>query len=281
MTRRADPTLLNAALAAADQGQHVFPLRPDTKRPAISDWEHRATTDCSRITTCWSSGAYNIGVACGPSRLLVVDLDVPKPGNEAPTADGRSALDALAAAAGHPYPSGTYKVTTPSGGTHLYFTSPDDGTALRNTAGRLAPLVDTRAHGGYVVAAGSIIGNRRYTAHDQPVMDLPPWLLDALRPQEAPQARRATDVVDGVRQRSRYAAAALHAEVDRVQLACPGTRNHTLNSAAFSLGRLVSNGLLTADDTTAALRAAATNAGLSDPEITRTIRSGLVAGIHH
>ena len=64
------------------------------------------------------------------------------------------------------------------------------------------------------------------------------------------------------------------------ELARPGTRNHALNTAAFSLGRLVSNGLLTAKDTTAALHAAATNAGLSDPEITRTIRSGLVAGIH-
>ena len=281
MTRRADPTLLNAALAAADQGQHVFPLRPDAKRPAINDWEHRATIDASRISTCWSSGAYNIGIACGPSRLLVVDLDVPKPAATEPAADGSSALAAMAAAAGQPYPSRTFSVTTPSGGTHLYFTAPGDGTQLRNTAGRLAPLVDTRGHGGYVVAAGSTIGGRRYAAHERPVIDLPPWLRDALRPPEPPPAREATDVVAGVRQHSRYAAAALHAEVDRVQLARPGTRNHALNTAAFSLSRLISNGLLTKDDTTAALHAAATNAGLSDPEITRTIRSGLGAGIHH
>lgn len=122
---------------------------------------------------------------------------------------------------------------------------------------------------------------RRYTAHEQSVIDLPPWSLDGLRPPERPRARGTTDVVVGVRLHSRYAAAALHAEVDRVQLAHPGTRNHALNTAAFSLGQLVSNGLLTADDTTALLRTAATNAGLSDPEITRTIRSGLGAGIHH
>ena len=78
--------LLTAALTAASRGWHVFPLVPDAKRPAVEDWEHRATTDTARIERCWSSGPYGVGIACGPSRLVVVDLDQPKPGQTAPEA---------------------------------------------------------------------------------------------------------------------------------------------------------------------------------------------------
>jgi hypothetical protein len=86
--------LLTAALAAAAQGFHVFPLRPGTKRPALHGekscprtgpcrdghrgWEQRATTDLGRIRQCWSAAPFNIGIATGPSGLVVVDLDTPK-----------------------------------------------------------------------------------------------------------------------------------------------------------------------------------------------------------
>ena len=172
-------------------------------------------------------------------------------------------------------------MTTGTGGTHLYFAQP--GTeALRNTAGRLGPLIDTRGHGGYVVAAGSTVRSRPYvTADDRPITDLPSWLFDALHPLPRTPGPDLEQLIAGIRHRSTYATAALLAEVDRVHLARPGTRNNALNTAAYSLGRLVGTGLLTTDDTTAALHAAATAAGLAEPEITRTIRSGLRAGIHH
>src|SRR5690349_6896433 len=62
-----DNELLTAALSAAGRGWHVFPLRPDDKRPAIERWEQRATTDPDRIRRCWTAGPYGIGLACGPS----------------------------------------------------------------------------------------------------------------------------------------------------------------------------------------------------------------------
>jgi Bifunctional DNA primase/polymerase, N-terminal len=83
---------LAAALTAAERGWHVFPLVPDAKRPAVEDWEGRATTDPTRIRRCWSAGPYGVGIACGPSRLVVVDLDQPKPGQTPPQAWSRPGI---------------------------------------------------------------------------------------------------------------------------------------------------------------------------------------------
>ncbi|PRY27880.1 bifunctional DNA primase/polymerase-like protein [Pseudosporangium ferrugineum] len=76
----------------------------------------------------------------------------------------------------------------------------------------------------------------------------------------------------------RYAAAALEAETDRVAHAVVGTRNDTLNRAAFALGRLVGAGLLDASAVGRELTAAGAWAGLGRTETIRTIRSGLNAG---
>lgn len=75
-----------------------------------------------------------------------------------------------------------------------------------------------------------------------------------------------------------YLAAALAAEVEKVAAAVEGTRNATLNEAAFSLGTLVAAGL---DESTirAELTEAATAAGLDSREIDRTIGSGIGAGM--
>ena len=45
-------------------------------------------------------------------------------------------------------------VKTPTGGVHLFFADPDG--RWRNSVGKIAPGVDTRGVGGYVVAAGSL-----------------------------------------------------------------------------------------------------------------------------
>jgi hypothetical protein len=52
-----------------------------------------------------------------------------------------------------------------------------------------------------------------------------------------------------------------------------------LNRAAFSLGQIVGAGLLDADTVSDQLGAAAMGAGLGAREATRTIRSGLRAGM--
>lgn len=77
---------------------------------------------------------------------------------------------------------------------------------------------------------------------------------------------------------SRYVAAALERECERVRRSQPGNRNNTLNSAAFSLGQLVDGEALTREDVESALLTAGAEAGLSEDETMATIRSGLDAG---
>ncbi len=77
---------------------------------------------------------------------------------------------------------------------------------------------------------------------------------------------------------SRYAAAALRRAADRIRSARPGTRNHSLNAAVFSLARFVKAGDLAATGIARELASAAYSAGLEDREILATIQSALRAG---
>ncbi|GAA1858769.1 bifunctional DNA primase/polymerase [Pseudonocardia ailaonensis] len=278
--------LMRIALSHAARGWRVFPLRTNDKRPAIRDWETRASTDPARIRRAWARGPFGIGVACGPSGLVVIDLDTPKPDAARPAAwdqpgirDGADVLAALAEQHCAEVPLETYSVQTASGGEHLYFTAPD-GAQIRNSAGRLGWLIDVRAAGGYVVAAGSVVRSRRYRAADAPVADLPQWIGDLLT--ETTSAPRAdfTPLLDVVGRRSAYVAAALRGELDNVLAARPGSghRNDTLNRAAFALGQLVGASLLPEGLATAALAEASAAIGLPAHEAHATIRSGLTAG---
>ncbi|HEY3718418.1 MAG TPA: bifunctional DNA primase/polymerase [Jatrophihabitantaceae bacterium] len=278
--------LLDAALLHAARGWRVFPLRPGDKRPAVKDWEPRATTDPARIERAWSTGAFNIGIACGPSGLVVVDLDRPKPGQAPPPTydqpgvrDGGDVLAMLCETSDQPLPVDTYVVRTASGGTHLYYAAPAD-VVLRNTAGRLGWLIDTRATGGYVVAAGSTVTRHPYTAL-APEVDpapLPGWLAERLADAEPTATADATVPGVSAGSPSAYAAAALRGELDRVLAAVHGTRNHTLNAAAFALGQLVTAGLISRHLAEDALTLAGQAIGLGGRECAATIRSGLDSG---
>lgn len=75
--------------------------------------------------------------------------------------------------------------------------------------------------------------------------------------------------------------AALREETRLVATALPGTRNDTLNRAAFSLGQLVAAGLLPSLTVSTTLASAAERAGLPADEARRTIRSGMTAGARY
>ena len=303
----AHSALLTAALGAAGHGWHVFPVAPDAKYPALHSeercprtgsctaghhgWERRATTDPDVIRRAWSHGPYGIGLACGPSGLVVVDLDTPKHPGDLPPArwagqgitDGLDVFAALCEEHGQPGEYETFTVRTGRGGRHLYFTAPD-GVTLRNTTGDkgagLGWKVDTRAHGGYVVAAGSTVNHHPYTVvRDVPPLPLPAWLAVLLTPKAPPTAKLDMAAVRArIGRLTAYTQAAIRGEAEKVEGAGEGVRNHTLFASAAALGRLVAAGTLPQQDATDALLTAGQKAGLGEAECRRTIAKGLARG---
>ena len=308
--------LLEAALSCAARGWHVFPLRPGGKRPAFPDhtsahctgtdlrcraghqgWEPRATTDPARIRRAWAQAPYNIGIATGPSGLIVIDLDTPKPGEDPPPqwaqpgiTDGADVLAALCEEHGEPFPCETFMVRTRRGGLHLYFTAPP-GSRFGNTSGcsprGLGWLIDTRGHGGYIVGPGSFVdlpdGTGRYqVVYDRPPASLPAWLAALLgRTSREPPGVGCSRPPGTVADLASYADAALGGEVKRVLTSPDHGHNWALNKAAFNLGRRIAAGVLDRDLAETALQAAGEVAHTNEtPErIRAVIRAGIDAGI--
>ncbi|MEU8743081.1 bifunctional DNA primase/polymerase [Streptomyces parvulus] len=279
--------LLYAALDAAERGWAVLPLRPGDKRPALHGedvcpgigdcagghrkWEERATIDPDRIRRAWGDLPFNVGIATGPSGLVVVDLDMPKRKSSTDTPSGVTTFTALCERAGRAVPT-TRTVRTASGGVHLYFTAPH-GVRLGNTAGRLGKRIDTRAWGGYVVAPGSLTPAGAYAVvNDMPPAHLPEWLSARLTGRQP--SRVLTAAPSSVRASS-YAVAGLNAETASVRQAPEGERNATLLRAARALGRFIAWGDLPREQVEEALQWAGEQTGLSPRSCEATIRSGL------
>ncbi|MEW1680545.1 bifunctional DNA primase/polymerase [Streptomyces sp. NPDC093594] len=209
--RQATTLALAHALSAAERGLAVLPLSR-TKLPALRS-PHRddpgtagprchgecgrfghgvydASTDPARIRALFAAAprATGYGIACGlpPHHLVGVDLDT-KNGT-----DPATALRALASRHRFTVPP-TVVVLTPSGGRHLWLSGPPD-VVVPNSAGRLAPGIDIRGAGGYLVGPGSRTEHGTYTAapgtaHLTPAA-CPPALLRLLLP--PPRAHHPT-----------------------------------------------------------------------------------------
>ncbi|MDH6111531.1 hypothetical protein P3T36_004685 [Kitasatospora sp. MAP12-15] len=275
---------LRGAFQAIDRGWHVFPLLPGQKRPAVSSWETRATVDQERARRCWSTGGYNVGIAAGPSRLVIVDLDTPKhdqdlppTGTPAGVKDGQDALAVLAEQAGQPYPGQTHTIRTGCG-LHLYFAALP-GVELRNSAAALGWKIDTRACGGYVVGAGSTVNGKQYTViRDEAPAPLPAWLAKLLTPTPRPPEVPVAATLSSMDHHSAYLKAAVVGELARVTRAPSGSRNNALYLASVALGQLVAGGELSASEVTGWLTRAALAIGLAEWEARRSVASGLRAG---
>ena len=285
---------LAAAQAATARGWPVFPIHPYAKRPAIRDWEHQASLDPNMLTVWWHVAPYNVGIPCGPAGLVVIDLDDGH-GQEPPArwarhrvTGGRDVFELLAVEHSEAV-TDTYTVATPSGGEHRYYAAPS-GLVLRNTVGVLGWRIDTRAAGGYVVAAGSarrINGHTRlYTVTNPgPVAPLPDWIATALTRRPTVLGPAAPWLSPSGARLDAWVTAAVTGEASRVAAATPGHRNTALFTAACRLGELVGAGVLDEHDATTALqRAAAAHHGIdgfTPTEADRAIANGLARGRLH
>ena len=155
-------------------GWHVFPRAPGRKTPVTTNGFKDATSDVTTALSRFSHGRLNIGVATGMSKLVVVD------------GDGEAGDVWLAKAQDTYGIPPTFTVRTRSGGHHHYLQAPE-GIEIKCSASKVAPGIDIRAAGGYVVGPTSWVDADEkgsagwYTViDDSPVAPLPEWLLHLL-----------------------------------------------------------------------------------------------------
>lgn len=209
----------------ANHGWYVFATQVGAKEPrggthGLLD----ATIDEGQIRAWWEENPnYNIGVACGPSRLLVLDVD---PKNGASLSDVAELYGADA--------TQTVTSLTPSGGAHYIYAAGENRFG-NNQDGRLGLGLDIRGVGGYIVVAPSVVGGITYRweigygPHERQPAAIPETLVKQL---SAPRPMAADSNV--------------------VELVPQGQRNQWLTSMA---GRLRNNGM-SAPEMEAALQVA-------------------------
>ena len=235
-----DALPLEYALAYARAGLAVLPLAPRGKLPACEHGKDDATADPEQIREWWHANPrYNIGIRPAET-VVVLDID-PRSGGD---------LDQLGN-----LPE-TWTARTGGGGWHLWF------RYRGRCRGKLADAqgIDIKTSAGYLVVAPSVhpSGRRYEWANKARIAWLPGHLAERVaypepvrRPYRAPSS---TDRNEGL--------------IRTVATAAPGNRNHALFWAACRAFEQGSDpGLLDL------LRAAAATAGLSAPEIERTLAS--------
>jgi hypothetical protein len=167
---------LEAALLLAKKGFYVHPLKPNSKEPALNNWQKLATRDPKQITTWFTNGHAkgNVGIFTGKFQeseaLVVVDVD---------QKEGKMGEDELFKLElnGMDFPS-TLEQTTPNGGRHLIYKTSEP---LKQGVDVLAKGLDIRSDGGNLACIGSSIGEREYLLVDREVASSPPWLVSRLR----------------------------------------------------------------------------------------------------
>jgi hypothetical protein len=240
---------LRHALAYARSGWPVFPCLPGQKIPATAHGYLDATTDEQQITAWFGrSDGWNLAIATGAPGPDVLDIDQHGPAGNGYAAFARLQRARLVSGA-------AAYVRTPAGGMHAYFT----GSGQHN--GRLpGHHLDFRSQGGYVLAPPSRIGGR------------PCHLIKRPGGHGHLDWAAVTRLLEPSRQPGRPAPAqppgrALSQLARWVARQPEGNRNAGLFWAA--------NRALDADPGAdlSTLAAAARHAGLTDPEITRTLDS--------
>lgn len=158
-----------AACVYGEMGLAVLPLSAGTKIPYTTHGVHDATTDRARIEQWWRLRPNsNIGMACGEASGGIFPLDIdPRNGGDDSLAD---------LCRTHMIPE-TPRSLTGGGGEHIFFRGNARCTVI-------APGVDIKGNGGYVVLPPSVHPNGKVYAWDAlsrpddiAFADAPAWLL--------------------------------------------------------------------------------------------------------
>jgi hypothetical protein len=219
-------TALDAALLLASQGYPVFPCGRN-KRPALRNGHgfHDATTEPDAIRRMFGMAGELVGAPTGAvTGFDVLDLDYRNGASEWETANA------------HRLPE-TRIHRTQSGGRHYLFAH---APGVRNTAGKIAPGIDVRGDGGYVVLPPS---DGYSIEADAEIAEWPDWLLaDVLAQPIAPKANgHATSIEISSKRIDGF----VRSICDRVRAAPEGGKHFALRNAALSMGGIMAAAGLT------------------------------------
>lgn len=188
--------LLESALAYAERGLPVFPIKPKGKAPLTAHGFKDATTDPKKIRSWWQNNPEaGIGIATGSaSNLIVVDIDIDKERE----INGWEALQKLVARYGE-ITTSTWTAKTGRGGTHYYFRL-RPGQSFKSSSGKLGIGLDVKAEGGYIIAPPSIHPNGESYAwvvsqEETEVAEIPPALIQALQAQEPVKTKQENGTI--------------------------------------------------------------------------------------
>ena len=245
---KSEPNLTprDVALAYAEQNIPVFPCDNKEKEPLTATKKdssgnkipksgglYQATTDRATIDNWWTQHpdalvAIRTGQASG---YAVVDVDNdPEKG-----IDGLLEWKKLQAQYGTVPVTGS--VATPRGGKHYYFKLPD-GVVVKNSTSKIAPGIDIRGEGGYIIAAGSVrFDGRRYElVHPlNNCVPLPPWIISLAT--KGGDAKPKDHTTSSPKQKAANSNVNIDEEIAKVASTTTGSRNDALNRCAFVLGK--------------------------------------------
>ena len=259
VVNRENKLLRSALYYAGKYAWLIHPCKPD-KRPCLKNWQDKATNDPEQIKKWWKKWPDAlIGCATGPdSGIWVLDADYPEGPEQAKQMD---------------LPE-TFIQETGGGGLQYFFAW--NGRNIRNSSRKIAPGIDVRGDGGYVILPPSLhpAGVVYRWISNQKLSFAPEWLAEKAEKRKNPAREGDSNI-------NKYAQAALSGEMQAIMTAPEGTRNETLNQAAFNLGQLVAGGELDENLVYNALHSIAITSGLTESETTKTVRSGLESGKEH
>lgn len=253
------------AVNLIDRGWWVFPIPPNTK-VGWKGWPEASTNDYEYVRDTWPDDDANIGIHCGPSGLLVLDIDVVGSYSDALSEVGTTAIP------------DTFTVQTASGKWHLYFSVPLEN-AFTNRVKVEGTQVDVRVNNGLVVGPGSMIDGSEYKIiYDDPVAPLSdsPRLAKWVKP----KPRTVRPVTRSIWDRNKRSNQKAKDGILQIILEAPdGELNSRLYWASCRAGEMVAIGEWEMAEAELALTQAATEANLEPWRIGPTIQSGLRRGM--
>jgi hypothetical protein len=227
---------LNAGLRYIARGWPIFPC-DGKKQPLTKHGFKDATTDEKQIRAWAKSFPGGLWAYPPPKAVVILDLDM-KHG-----ANGTQEFENLQHC--KPDEFEAPRVATATGGMHLYTDAA--GQNFKNTRSAIAPGIDTRTSGGYVIIpSGAQAGYRWLSDIDTPLPPVPTWADAALR-----QNSNFESMVNGQPYQgpSLYGNIMLESACDAIATTPGGKQEVTLNDRSYQIGRYVGGGLLERDPT--------------------------------